>query len=116
MMVGRWGMSEAIGPMSVLPPDGDVPLAHGAVAESTRQLVDTEARRIVEECYGHALRRLGEHRDQLEALARALLERETLDEVDAYAAAGFQPPEPSRNGASPVASAFRRFAFGHDGG
>jgi cell division protease FtsH len=116
MMVGRWGMSEAIGPMSVLPPDGDVPLAHGAVAESTRQLVDTEARRIVEECYEHALRRLNEHREQLESLARALLERETLDEIDAYAAAGFQPPEPSSNGASAIASAFRRIAFGHDGG
>jgi cell division protease FtsH len=116
MMVGRWGMSEAIGPMSVLPPDADGPLAHGAVAESTRRLIDSEARRIVEECYGHAVRRLQEHRDQLEALAHALLERETLDEVDAYAAAGFQPPEPSTNGAAPAASTFRRLAFGHDGG
>ena len=41
---------------------------------------------------------------------------ETLDEVDAYAAAGFQRPEPSANGASPVVSALRRMAFGHDGG
>src|SRR3954452_4200053 len=116
MMVGRWGMSEAIGPMSVLPSDSDDPFAQGAMAESTRELIDTEARRIVEECYGHALDRLNEHRDQLEALARALLECETLDEVDAYAAAGFQPPEPSRESASPVASAFRRLVFGHDGG
>jgi cell division protease FtsH len=116
MMVGRWGMSEAIGPMSVLPPDDEGPLAHGAVAESTRQLIDVEARRIVEECYEHALGRLGEHRAQLESLARALLDRETLDEVDAYAAAGFQPPEPSSRGTSEVASGFRRIAFGHDGG
>ena len=116
MMVGRWGMSDAIGPMSVLPPDDDGPLAQGAVAESTRQLIDTEARRIVEECYEHAVRRLNEHREQLESLARALLEHETLDEIDAYAAAGFQPPEPSSSEASTVASAFRRLAFGHDGG
>jgi cell division protease FtsH len=115
-MVGRWGMSEAIGPMSVLPPDDEGPLAHGAVAESTRQLIDTEARRIVEECYAHAVRRLTEHRAQLESLAQALLERETLDEVDAYAAAGFDRPPASQNGASPVVSAFRRMAFGHDGG
>jgi cell division protease FtsH len=115
-MVGRWGMSDAIGPMSVLPADGEGPFAQGAVAESTRQLIDTEARRIVEQCYVHAVSTLTEHRDQLEALARALLERETLDEVDAYAAAGFQRPEPSTNGASPVVSAFRRLAFGHDGG
>jgi len=115
-MVGRWGMSEAIGPMSVLPPDGDIPLAHGAVAESTRELIDIEARRIVEECYEHALRRLGQHREQLESLARALLARETLDEIDAYAAAGFQPPAPSSSEASTIASAFRRLVFGHDGG
>src|SRR3954454_7470713 len=116
LMVGRWGMSEAMGPMSVLPPDGDGPLAHGAVAESTRELIDIEARRIVEECYEHALRRLDEHCEQLESLARALLERETLDEVDAYAAAGFQPPAPSNSEVSTIASAFRRLVFGHDGG
>jgi cell division protease FtsH len=116
MMVGRWGMSDAIGPMSVLPPEDDGPLAQGAVAESTRQLIDSEARRIVEECYAHAVRRLTEHREQLESLARALLERETLDEIDAYAAAGFQPPAPSSSEVSTVASAFRRLAFGHDGG
>src|SRR3954454_3748501 len=116
MMVGRSGMSEAIGPMSVLPPDGAGPLAQGAVAESTRQLIDIEARQIVEECYERALRRLGEHREQLESLTRALLERETLDEIDAYAAAGFQPPAPSSSEASTIASAFRRLAFGHDGG
>ncbi len=115
-MVGRWGMSDAIGPMSVLPAAGEGPLAQSAVAESTRQLVDTEARRVVEECYLHAVDTLTKHRDQLEALAQALLERETLDEVDAYAAAGFQRPEPSTNGASPVVNAFRRLAFGHDGG
>ena len=86
------------------------------MAESTRELVDTEARRIVEECYERALRRLSEHREQLESLARALLERETLDEVDAYAAAGFQPPAPSGTEVSTVASAFRRQVFGHDGG
>src|SRR3954447_254776 len=116
MMVGRWGMSEAIGPMSVMPPESDDPFAQGAMAESTRELIDTEARRIVEECYGHALDRLNEHRDQLEGLARALLERETLDEVDAYAAAGFQSPEPSKTGASSIASAFRQIVFGDDGG
>src|SRR3954447_9651278 len=116
LMVGRWGMSEAIGPMSVMPPESDDPFAQGAMAESTRELIDTEARRIVEECYGHALDRLNEHRDQLEGLARALLERETLDEVDAYAAAGFQSPEPSKTGASSIASAFRQIVFGDDGG
>jgi cell division protease FtsH len=55
------------------------------------ELVDSEVRRIVEECYAEALRLLGDHREQLEALAHALLEHETLDQVDAYAAAGMAP-------------------------
>ncbi len=109
-------MSDAIGPMSVLPPDEDGPLAHSAVAETTREMVDAEARRIVEECYAHALAQLHAHRDQLESLAKALLARETLDEVDAYTAAGFPPPDHTLTGASPVVNAFRRVAFGHDGG
>jgi cell division protease FtsH len=61
------------------------------VAEATRELVDSEVRRIVSEAYELALARLRDHRDQLEALAQALLERETLDEDDAYEAAGFAP-------------------------
>ncbi len=45
-------------------------------------------RRILEECERTAMAQLEAHRDQLEALARALLERETLDEADAYRIAG----------------------------
>ena len=61
-------------------------------SEATRELVDTEVRRIVDECYERAVARLREHRDALDALARALLERETLDEVDAYRVAGVERP------------------------
>jgi cell division protease FtsH len=50
--------------------------------------VDTEARRIIEDCYQQAVTTLRDHRDQLGRLAHALLEGETLDEDDAYAAAG----------------------------
>ena len=54
-MVGRWGMSPAIGPVSVLPLRPGI--THGAdgVAPATRELVDTETRRIIEECYEQAL-------------------------------------------------------------
>jgi cell division protease FtsH len=51
-------------------------------------LVDEEVRRIVEDAHADVTQLLGEHRDQLESLARALLKAETLDAVDAYAAAG----------------------------
>ncbi len=95
-MVGRWGMSEKIGMVSVLPGPNEEPMLFpgqsGATSEATRQLVDSEVRRIVEECYAIARERLAEDRERLERLARALLERETLDERDAYEAAGFPPP------------------------
>ncbi|BBH67835.1 ATP-dependent zinc metalloprotease FtsH [Actinoplanes sp. OR16] len=86
-MVGRWGMSAKVGPVSVLPPEGD-PRATG-VSEQLLDTVDEEIRRIVEECYVSAVTLLREHHDQLESLTERLLERETLDETEAYAAAGF---------------------------
>jgi cell division protease FtsH len=88
-MVGRWGMSEAIGPVSVLPrPGQESPLGLDGVAPATKELVDREVRRIVEDCYAEAVATLREHRGQLDRLARTLLGRETLDEDEAYAAAG----------------------------
>src|SRR5215470_8243233 len=88
-MVGRWGMSAAIGPVSVLPPPGqESPYGLDGVAPATRELVDTETRKIIEECYGQAVATLRGSRDRLDRLAHTLLERETLDEDDAYAAAG----------------------------
>jgi len=106
-MVGRWGMSQAVGLVSVLPQPGSetpfFPGADGAApSESTRELVDAEVRRIVDECYVKALDRLRENRDRLDSLARALLASETLDERDAYAAAGFDRPPP---GADPSVAA-----------
>jgi cell division protease FtsH len=93
-MVGRWGMSDAIGPVSVLPGPNDQPLlfpgAPGQVSPHTQQLVDDEVRRIVDECYAEAVRELRENRARLSALAQALLERETLDEADAYSVAGIE--------------------------
>jgi cell division protease FtsH len=89
-MVGRWGMSEVIGPVAVLPRDGAGPFLPGAAEFSpeTQKLVDEEVRRIVDEAYEHVLALLRQNRDKLDSLANALLERETLDEEDAYAAAG----------------------------
>jgi cell division protease FtsH len=90
-MVGRWGMSSAIGPVSVLPPPGqEAPFGPDGVAPATKKLVDEEVRRIVDDCYAEAIATLGEHRDQLDRLAHKLLERETLDEDQAYEAAGIR--------------------------
>jgi cell division protease FtsH len=89
-MVGRWGMSDAVGPVAVLPRDGSGPLLPGAAEASpeTLQLVDAEVRRIVDESHDAVVALLRENRGRLDSLASALLEHETLDEEDAYAAAG----------------------------
>ena len=86
-MVGRWGMSERVGRLTAIPSDAQQ--AYGlSAAPATLDAVEHEMRRIVDECYASALRQLHDHRDQLDALATALLENETLEEDEAYRAAG----------------------------
>ncbi|HEY7891381.1 MAG TPA: ATP-dependent zinc metalloprotease FtsH [Solirubrobacteraceae bacterium] len=89
-MVGRWGMSDAIGPVAVLSLDGQGPLLPGIAETSqhTQELLDEEVRKLVERSHREVTRLLEDHRDQLESLTRELLRAETLDAVDAYAAAG----------------------------
>jgi cell division protease FtsH len=90
-MVGRWGMSSAIGPVAVIPRDG---LGGGflpgvaEVSSDTQRVVDEEVRRIVDESHQQVTALLQQNRGKLDSLAAALLEHETLDEEDAYAAAG----------------------------
>ncbi len=89
-MVGRWGMSRAIGPVTVIGQDGQGPLLPGvsAPSEQTQHLIDEEVRRLVEDLYDEALALLTDNRDKLDRLAEALLEQETLDQAEAYEAAG----------------------------
>ncbi|MFE3992779.1 ATP-dependent zinc metalloprotease FtsH [Streptomyces goshikiensis] len=96
-MVGRWGMSERVGRLTAIPADAQSPYGLLA-APATLDVVDHEMRRIVDECHAQALSLLREHRPKLDALARALLASETLDEPAAYAAAGI--PRPARNAGS----------------
>jgi cell division protease FtsH len=94
-MVGRWGMSDAIGPIAVTDGRQDGPLLPGAMPSSplTQQLVDEEVRRIVDEAERDVVELLERERDRLEALAGALLERETLDQPEAYEVVGVELPE-----------------------
>ncbi|HEX4525891.1 MAG TPA: ATP-dependent zinc metalloprotease FtsH [Gaiellaceae bacterium] len=91
-MVGRWGMSEAVGPLAVLPAESQGPLLPGAseVSQRTQEVIDDEVRRIVEGAHKEVVELLIAKREQLDALAAALLEHETLDEDEAYAAAGVE--------------------------
>ena len=94
-MVGRWGMSDAVGPIAVTDGRQDGVLLPGTVpaSEPTQELVDAEVRRIVEEAEQEVVGLLTRERDRLEALANALLERETLDQPDAYDVAGVALPQ-----------------------
>ncbi len=91
-MVERWGMSDKVGFLTVAPQDGQSTFLPGAepVSEATQELIDAEVRRIVDEEQEATERLLGTNRERLDSLAEALLERETLDEADAYAAAGIE--------------------------
>src|SRR5919201_5533219 len=99
-MVGRWGMSPAVGPVSVVSLDGQGPLSP---SQRTQELVDDEVRRIVEELYEEGLTLLREHRASLDRLAEALLEHETLDQPDAYGGGGIKgkPPRVSPRASEP---------------
>ena len=105
-MVARWGMSDAIGPVAVSDGRRDGMLLPGGaeVSEHTQQLVDEEVRRLVDDAERETVALLHGERDRLEALARALLERETLDQPEAYEIAGVEPPmaEPATAGTAPA--------------
>jgi cell division protease FtsH len=113
-MVGRWGMSEAIGPIAVLPsePQGILLPGTSETSETTQRLIDEEVRRIVEEAHVKVRELLTQHRAQLDSLAQALLEAETLDQDAAYAAAGIAPPAESP---APVSVAAMKGSSGEPG-
>jgi cell division protease FtsH len=88
MMVTRWGLSEALGTVSYGENQDEVFLGMSVsrtqnASEATVQKIDTEIRRFVEEGYNQATKILTEKRADLEALAKGLLEYETLtgDEI-----------------------------------
>jgi cell division protease FtsH len=85
-MVGRWGMSEKIGPVSVFQPDADPRMS--GVAEQTLDAVDHEVRRLIDEAHKRAIQLLTENRQRLDDIVTQLLKHETLDELAVYAAAG----------------------------
>jgi cell division protease FtsH len=91
-MVGRWGMSEKIGMVAVLPREGATPWGD-VTSPQTLELLDEEVRRTVETAYGDVLGLLAAERTRLDALAEALVERETLDQFDAYRIADLAEPE-----------------------
>ena len=83
-MVRFWGMSEAIGPRVVGKKDEEVFMGRGSashehLSEKTAELVDNEVHDIITRLYDKALTLLRDNRDKLDALANALVIKETLD-------------------------------------
>jgi cell division protease FtsH len=97
-MVGQWGMSEAIGPLALLPEDGQLPYVGASeIAPETVKQVDDEVKRIVGDALDDVRELLADNRQLLDGLAGALLDTETLGAEEAYAAAGI--PFPGGTGA-----------------
>ncbi|NNE95768.1 MAG: ATP-dependent zinc metalloprotease FtsH [Acidimicrobiales bacterium] len=97
-MVTEWGMSDAIGPMS-LGDNGPVFLGDGGMtskeySERTSELIDTETRRILMEMEARCAELLNTKRGALNLIARSLLEHETVsgDEVDRLIALAEENP------------------------
>jgi cell division protease FtsH len=100
-MVTQWGMSDLLGPMVYGENEGEIFLGrsittHKSVSEATLQKVDAEIRRIVDEQYTMARRLLETNRDKVEAMARALLELETLDADQLNDIMAGLPPRPPK--------------------
>ena len=86
-MVTQWGMSEKLGMLQYAAPEEEVFLGHSVarqqnMSDATATVVDQEIRRFVDEAYARAKKTLNHHRDQLDLIAQALLEYETLDRED----------------------------------
>ena len=86
-MVTQWGMSDAIGPLALAEKDDSVFLGremirHKVHSEDTARLIDSEIRRLVDEANERALTLIRDNLDSLHAIAKALLERETISGAD----------------------------------
>jgi len=107
-MVTRYGMSDVLGPMVYAENEGEVFLGRSItktvnMSEETMRSVDGEIRRIIDEQYHLARRLLEENRDKVEAMAKALLEWETIDAEQIHDIIEGRPPRPPKTPA-PTAS------------
>ena len=119
-MVTRWGMSDRLGLVQLAPrenpylsgPNGYAGGYGGAkpFSEETAETIDAEVRRIIAESYDEARRLLTAHRRHLDALAAALVARETLSEEEILQVTGLPPAPRLDTGLLPVSEAARKRA------
>jgi cell division protease FtsH len=107
-MVTRWGMSERLGLVQLAPRENPYLASLDGFggpktfSEETARIIDAEVLRIIGESHDEALRLLGEHRRELDALVEALLARETLDEHEILEVTGLPAAPPLETHALPV--------------
>jgi cell division protease FtsH len=119
-MVTRYGMSDLMGPMVYAENEGDIFLGRSItktthVSEETMRKVDAEIRRIIDEQYGLARRLIEENRDKVEAMAKALLEWETIDSEQIDDIIGGKPPRPPKSTTSPPPTGGKSASGGVEG-
>ena len=78
-MVAYYGMSKKIGPISYYDSSGTRDTFTKPFSEQTARDIDTEVRRIIDEQYALARRLIEEHSDKMHAMAKAMLDWETID-------------------------------------
>ena len=101
-MVTRFGMSDLMGPMVYAENEGEVFLGRAItktvnMSEETMRKVDSEIRRIIDEQYALARRLIEDNRDKIEAMAKALLEWETIDADQIEDIVEGKPPRPPKS-------------------
>ena len=101
-MVTRYGMSDKLGTMVYVGQDQDSffgSMSSKTISEATQQKVDAEIRRILDEQYSVARKLIEKNRRKVEAMAKALLEYETIDADqinDIMAGKKARPPKPKQ--------------------
>ncbi|MGE4590318.1 ATP-dependent zinc metalloprotease FtsH [Alcaligenes sp.] len=83
-IVTRYGMTDSLGPVVYAENEGEVFLGRSVtktthVSEATMQKVDSEIRKIIDEQYAVARKLIEDNSDKMHAMAKALLEWETID-------------------------------------
>src|ERR1700687_5157308 len=100
-MVVRWGMSPRIGPVAFAEDGTGNGLGLSRpYSEATARDVDTEVKRIADECFTEAMRLLTEQRPKLEALTKALLKDDSLDEDEILKVTGLTRAVTANDGQS----------------
>ena len=100
-MVTQWGMSDSLGPMVYGENEGEVFLGrsittHKNVSEATMQQVDAEIRRIIDGQYSLARKLIEDNSEKVEAMAKALMEWETIDADQVNDIMEGRPPRPPK--------------------